>query len=439
MGFSPPFLPLGQLLSQRSSADWAHIFLTNDSFKKDCAQLYTYLTKIKPSRIILLQSDRAAFLVSLLVAFHLGIPAVLPHLQAPRALEELIQPGDLVIDDTFHLESIYYEAGDLSHLCEPENATLYLYTSGSTGSPKAIKKTLRQLNAEIKTLHQLWGQSSCPAVWSTVPHHHIYGLLFSVLWPACAGYRIIPQTIQFWEEIANKAANKDFLISSPAHLSRMAAIKSAPSRRIFSSGALLTFEKAQHCQNIFGSLPFEILGSTETGGIAYRQQKNVNQPWTPFSDITIKSNENKNLVLKSPYLAPDQFYQTEDRIELLETGQFRLLERADRIVKIEGKRVSLTDIEKRLANLEVIDRAVACALSHKRIETAIVAVLSELGKITYTKLGKVKFTRYLRAELAHYLEYVVVPRRWRFVEEIPTDSRRKTPSYLIASLFDRAD
>ncbi|WP_051908670.1 class I adenylate-forming enzyme family protein [Candidatus Odyssella acanthamoebae] len=438
MGSPLPFLPLEQLLPHRSSADWTHIFLTNDSFKKDCARLYTYLTTIKPSRIILRQSDRAAFLASLLVAFHTGTPAVLPHLQAPGALEELIQPGDLVIDDTFRIPDTYGEA-DLNHFSEPETTTLCLYTSGSTGSPKAISKTLRQLNAEIMTLNQMWGQTSCPAVWSTVPHHHIYGLLFSLLWPACAGYKIIPQTIQFWEEIANKASDKDFLIASPAHLSRMAAIESGPRVRIFSSGAPLTFDHAQNCQTILGSLPYEILGSTETGGIAYRQQENANQPWTPFSDITIKSNKNQNLILKSPYLANDQFYQTEDRIELLETGQFRLLERADRIVKIEGKRVSLTDIEKRLTNLELIDRAVACALSYKRNETAIVAVLSELGKTTYTTLGKAKFIRHLRTELSHYLDRVGVPRRWRFVDEIPTDSRGKTPAYLIASLFVRED
>ncbi|MBW8309795.1 MAG: AMP-binding protein [Candidatus Paracaedibacteraceae bacterium] len=438
MSLPLPFLTLGHLLSHRSEADWNLIFLANDSFKKDCARLYTYLTTITPPRVILLQSDRASFLAALLGAFHNGLPVIIPHSQAPSALQEILPPGDLIMDDTFEVPDSYKEA-DFTRFAEVKTATLWLYTSGSTGAPKAITKTLQQLDAEIMTLNQLWGKTPCPAVWSTVPHHHIYGLLFSLLWPACAGYKINPHTVQFWEEIANNAADQDFLISSPAHLSRMAAIQTGPRLRIFSSGAPLSFENAQNCQAILGSLPYEILGSTETGGIAYRQQKNPDQIWTPFSSILIKSNEVQNLLLKSPYLIDNHYYQTEDRIELLETGQFRLLSRADRIVKIEGKRVSLNDIEQRLTNLKWIDTAIACTLSHKRTETAIVAVLSEEGKTAYTTLGKVKFIRQLRTELYQYLEQVVVPRRWRFVNEIPTDSRGKTPISLIESLFVKKD
>jgi len=425
MSLSLSFLTLGQLLSHRSVSEWNHIFLAHNSFKKDCEQLYSYLATTQPSRVILMHSDRATFLASLLVAFQQGIPIILPHSQTPAALQEILQPGDLVMDDTFQMPD-NYEKVDFNRLCTIERGTLWLYTSGSTGTPKAIIKTLKQLDAEIMALNQLWGQTSCPTVWATVPHHHIYGLLFSVLWPACAGYKINSHTVQFWEEVINKASDQDFLISSPTHLSRMA-------------GAPLSFESAQNCQAILGNLPYEILGSTETGGIAHRQQSIPHQAWTPFSGIIIKSNEDKKLILKSPYLADNHYHQTEDRIELLESGQLRLLNRADRIVKIEGKRVSLDDMEHRLSTLEWIDTAIACTLSYNRTETAVVAVLSTEGKAAYTTLGKVKFIRQLRWKLYPYLEQVIVPRRWRFVNEIPTDSRGKTPVSLITSLFTKED
>src|SRR6185436_7814315 len=65
---------------------------------------------------------------------------------------------------------------------------LALYTSGSTGTPKRVDKTLAQLDRELENLHALWGGVLArSSVLSTVPHHHIYGLLFRLLWPLAAG------------------------------------------------------------------------------------------------------------------------------------------------------------------------------------------------------------------------------------------------------------
>jgi acyl-coenzyme A synthetase/AMP-(fatty) acid ligase len=68
------------------------------------------------------------------------------------------------------------------------HAPLTLYTSGSSGAPKPIHKTLAQFNAEVHTLEAQWGALVGDAtVLGSVPHHHIYGLLFRVFWPLAAG------------------------------------------------------------------------------------------------------------------------------------------------------------------------------------------------------------------------------------------------------------
>ena len=51
---------------------------------------------------------------------------------------------------------------------------------------------------------------------------------------------------------------------------------------IFSSGSALAYDTAQKTEKLMKSVPIEILGSTETGGIAYRTQNNDDW-WTPFS------------------------------------------------------------------------------------------------------------------------------------------------------------
>ncbi len=74
------------------------------------------------------------------------------------------------------------------------HAPLTLYTSGSSGTPKPIRKTLAQFNAEVHTLETQWGALVGDAtVLGSVPHHHIYGLLFRVFWPLAAGRRIRPR------------------------------------------------------------------------------------------------------------------------------------------------------------------------------------------------------------------------------------------------------
>ncbi|MFP3656715.1 AMP-dependent synthetase, partial [Burkholderia sp. SIMBA_052] len=58
----------------------------------------------------------------------------------------------------------------------------------SSGRPKPIRKTLAQFNAEVHTLERQWGALVGDATMlASVPHHHIYGLLFRVLWPLAAG------------------------------------------------------------------------------------------------------------------------------------------------------------------------------------------------------------------------------------------------------------
>ncbi|HRE16020.1 MAG TPA: hypothetical protein PLW86_03000, partial [Rhodocyclaceae bacterium] len=72
-------------------------------------------------------------------------------------------------------------AAKLDAIPLPSVPTLELFTSGSSGEPKRISKRLIQLEAECRVLESFWGgHIGQAAVLATVPHHHIYGLLFRV-------------------------------------------------------------------------------------------------------------------------------------------------------------------------------------------------------------------------------------------------------------------
>jgi hypothetical protein len=116
---------------------------------------------------------------------------------------------------------------------------------------------------------------------------------------------------------------------------------------------------------------------------------------------------------------------------------FVLLGRLDRLVKIEEKRVSLPEIEARLAALDVVSqcRTAAVAGKHGRLIIGAVIVLSPAGRQQLLAQGKAQLAAQLKAAVAAALDPVAVPRRIRFVSELPCNSQGKILAADIARIL----
>jgi len=330
---------------------------------------------------------------------------------------------------------------------EPSNKTegLSLYTSGSTGKPKKITKTLGNLEAEIRNLEVVFGSRMKDAVClSTVSHQHIYGLLFQVLWPICSG-RVFDSRAQFFpSELKSRMErlSRFILISSPSHLHRLADLIDLAAHReqvccVFSSGGPLDRSSSLRLSEVLDQGVVEVFGSTETGGVAYRTQTSSSNShlWTSFPDIELRTEDDQRLSLRSPYIDPTCWYGMEDRVLFSDCGRFELLGRADRVVKVEGKRVSLHEVEERLRTSTLVNEARALLLERGRSYLGVVLVPSEEGKQSVGELGLAHFKGLLKAELAGYFERVVLPRKWRVVSSIPRNSLGKTTQESLRKLF----
>ncbi|EPN84863.1 AMP-binding protein, partial [Pseudomonas syringae pv. actinidiae ICMP 19101] len=82
-------------------------------------------------------------------------------------------------------------------------------------------------------------------------------------------------------------------------------------RRVFSSGGALPAEAAQSLQQRLGQWPTEILGSSETGGIAWRQGEPC---WQAFDGIELSQDSEGALRISSPYLPSGHVEQTADAV-----------------------------------------------------------------------------------------------------------------------------
>jgi acyl-coenzyme A synthetase/AMP-(fatty) acid ligase len=319
----------------------------------------------------------------------------------------------------------------------PERLDLTLFSSGSTGEPKAIPKAWPQLEAELRVQMALWGERLAGTrVLASVSHQHIYGLLFRILLPLCLGRPFDRRSIDYPEQLALQTAPW-CLIASPAFLSRLdPAIAAAGCRLIVSSGGPLQVEDAHQARALLGQLPVEIFGSSETGGIGWRQRHQAQTPWTPLPGVEVRVGPDQSLLLRSPFLAEDDWLACADRIALLGDG-FALLGRQDRVIKLEEKRISLDEVEARLQALaEVESAAVLPLLQGQRQILGAVLVLSEAGAARWDELGQGRFLLALRQQLRPWLEPVALPRSVRRVEQMPVNAQGKRPWPQLKELFD---
>ncbi|OAI20156.1 MULTISPECIES: AMP-binding protein [Methylomonas] len=297
---------------------------------------------------------------------------------------------------------------------------LALFTSGSTGVAKPIFKSQRQLWREVAGLEAQWGGllGAC-RVAGTVGHQHIYGLLFRVLWPLAAGRGFISETALDAAGLPERVC----WIASPAHLKRLDAescwAKIAGFPAVFSSGGPLAAAAAECLARQTGLAALEIYGSSETGGIAWRRFPD--NGWRLFAGLTLSPDGE----LSSPYLPDAEPYPLDDALAWRADGCFELMGRRDRIVKIEEKRLSLTELEQCLLAGGWLAEAVALPISGRRDAVAVAGVLSATGHRLMLGDGRKALIAELREGLLRHFEAVLLPRRWLFFSTLPETSAGK--------------
>lgn len=457
-----------------------------------------------PREILCVAGDRYHFAVALLAAWQRGHRVALPPNAQPELLREMSEDPSisLVIHDTDY-GSVGPGRGevvglDLRPLLTEENRAtpaeplelaplpalrklVTVWTSGSTGEHQRHPKTAGQLFAEALILAEHFGLAGAGLggegagrvrVVGTVPSHHIYGLLFTVLVPLVSGGSFSRETPLHAGVVRATLieTHADVLVSVPAHLRALKILdvgQLPPLVRVFSSGAPLPPDTAKLLRVRFGLAVTEVLGSTETGGIASRvsgpeidqidQIDQGNQAeteaeamqarvWTPLPHVHIgidadteRESRVGRLLVDSPFLPPEgpRPWPTADRIELVghvghvsqvgTTAGFRHLGRIDGVVKIGGKRVSLAEIERRLLEVPGVEDAAAWVVEvggARGSETVAMVVAPGLSP------------EHLRAELRRWLDPVVIPRRLRLVDALPREANGKLPRRRLLDAFE---
>ncbi|PKH23701.1 AMP-dependent synthetase [Enterobacterales bacterium CwR94] len=447
-------LPLERWLSEPRPADTLIAWRGEQQFtlgqlRFDVAQLVMRLTALNGHRIALCFDDSYLFIVALLATLHAHKTPVIPGHSREALLHEQRANFDLLLAErlidwggqTLRVESVRgtTAAGFAFNHIAPD-ATLELFTSGSTGQPRRVIKPITCLNHETQLLADKFGTrlQGCSVAGSVVPQH-MFGLTFRIMLPMSLGLPLHAPMIYYAEQLAALETQRRYLfISSPAFLKRLDEKLSAPPvAMILSAGGVLPWQCVMQSQQWLGITPDEIYGSTETGILAWRHRDEDQRPWQPFPGVTFQA-EREDWRVWSPLIPQPEGWLLDDRLVIKDSGEFHLLGRKGRVVKIEEKRISLTEIERRLMALPGVTDAAAMPITRagRQAIGALLALDNEMY-LCWQQEGR-KLERRWRNALQAWLEPVALPRYWRVVKRIPVNSMNKRVYPQLQELFDES-
>ncbi|ELY4301813.1 acyl-CoA synthetase [Cronobacter turicensis] len=420
---------------------------TLGQLRTDVSQLTQTLLAQPGERWALCFEDSYLFTTALLAALHAGKVPVIPGHRRIAVLREQHGLFSGILTDhpmDWGGPTLIVAAGAPDDAPPPAlppltpDSYVELFTSGSTGQPRRVRKPVACLDNEAALLAQHFAHrlEGCRVVASVVPQH-LYGLTFRIMLPMALGLPLHTAMLYYAEQLAALPCGHTYaFISSPAFLKRLDKQLAAPSLSlIISAGGMLPWQDVQHTVDWTDVTPDEIYGSTETGVLAWRYRAQDDAPWQPFPGVVLRQEQARWRVF-SDIIPEREGLLLDDALHVLESGRFHLAGRQGRVVKIEEKRVSLSDIERRMLMIEGIHEVAALPVTRGgRQGVGVLVVLNGEGaRQQQHSTGKQLELSWRRA-LLPWLEPVAIPRYWRIVDEIPVNSMNKRVYAQLEELF----
>ncbi|GLX23060.1 AMP-binding protein [Streptomyces lavendulae] len=256
---------------------------------------------------------------------------------------------------------------------------LEFHTSGSTGPSRCWRRTREDAWREAGMLAEFVRRDAPEAVVSFAPPVHVYGALATLLLPARLGVPVWYRP-GYIGGLPETGVRRAVVVATPwifsLLLRHMDWVRSLEHVTVLYSSAMLPSDAAVFLREAGPgrAAVVELLGSTETGGVAVRRWSEGEPPaWTLFPDVEFAGDTGSGgdaagtavpLLIRSPRLAhlpgepAPREWATGDLVEPVDARTFRLLGRTGRLVKINGQRINLDEAEHTLrARLDCADLA----------------------------------------------------------------------------------
>ncbi|MBR6412547.1 MAG: acyl-CoA synthetase [Alphaproteobacteria bacterium] len=418
-------------------------------FQSDVQKYAAIFQKVDKSSVILyIPDDLYLFYCCFMALLHAGKDVVLPASMGPKIVEELSNLSlPFITNQDINVPTINPNRlllGEKAPLNPIHDTYISFFTSGSTGKPKQIRKNFDTLVAEVQ-LHSQMQKSVIaqnPTLIATIMPNHMYGMLWRFLFPLCNFLTQDLDTVISPEEIQNKQKLYPHILlaTTPTFMNELTSYAgqynfSKNCLAIYSSGSLLSLDTSRKMLDLFGVSPFEVFGSTETGGVSYRQQMN-GEKWHIFPSVQIQQNDQSCIRVNSPFCFQNP-YDMQDLIRWEGGSDFILLGRNDRVVKIAENKVDLNEMEERLSAHPFVRDVYLLSLENgKNLTLGALICLNDTGIEQLKSNGKLPLVQDIKKHLSAWYDKNLLPKKFRFVHQIPKNQQGKILKQEIIGFFD---
>jgi len=316
-----------------------------------------------------------------------------------------------------------------------------VFTSGSTGAPVPHAKLWGALVARSRAAAVQFALSKTApaAVVGTVPPQHMYGFELTVLLPLHApaaswcGPAFFPGDVD--AALAAVPAPR-ILVTTPLQIRAYlhAGTGLPPMEAAISATAPLDAALAAEAEARWQAPMLEIFGATEVGSIASRRTLD-GDAWTAYPGVALQQDAGATLV-SAPWASP---VELADQVEHLgpagsaarQPERFRLLGRRSDLVKLGGRRASLSGLNRILLGLEGV--ADGAFLAPDDLDQRATARLLAVVVAPRRSPGSIL------AELRGRVDPLFLPRRVICVDALPRNELGKLPRQALLALVARLD
>jgi acyl-coenzyme A synthetase/AMP-(fatty) acid ligase len=304
------------------------------------------------------------------------------------------------------------------------------FTSGSTGEPAAHPKPWGALVGATRAAAARFGLTGpeTTVLVATVPPQHMYGFETTMAMPlhaataSHAGPHFYPVEIA---EALREVPAPRLLVTTPLQMRALLGSGEALPQlvSVISATGPLAPELALDAEQAWNTPVLEIYGATEIGSIASRRTT-AGDVWTLYDGIALERDAEESMhvgVPGMPALVP-----LADAVALLPDGGFRLLGRRADMVKLGGKRASLTSLNRLLMQVEGVEDGVFVA--PEDLDSNPAARLMVYAVAPRRSAGEIL------AALRQQVEPVFLPRRVVLVPALPRNDIGKLTRQALGTL-----
>lgn len=338
----------------------------------------------------------------------------------------------------FHWRAGQLEAVPTTRRPALRDLLLLKLTSGSTGLPRALPFTAEQMLADARQITATMGFGARDVNYALIPFGHSYGLGNLTLPLLAHGVPVVVGSSPLPQAIASDFAHwkPTVFASVPAMWRALVAsdVTLASLRLAISAGSPLPPAVAVEFLQRFGQPLHPFYGSSETGGISYDRSGKaglVGGVGRAMRGVTLRALRGQNLEVSSAAVftrgnrrkrGAHGAWLMPDRVTIDARGELTLLGRRGDVVKVAGRRVSLTEVTERLRRLPGVRDAWVAV--NNTGEPALAAVVA-------TDRAAIE----LRSELMTDTASWKIPKRMLVVAHLPLTERGKIDARALRAMI----